>query len=1029
VSGSNGLGGAGYHPAPRGARLRALLAALLINANIPVSADMLAEAVWDGASPPAAVDTLRSYVRRLRRELGAEGATRIVARDPGYLIRVADDELDLIQFDLLCRQASVALRDQDWERASDLATRAQVLWRGDPLCDIPSHLLRDQVVPRLEQLFLQALQDRVEADLWLGRHDRLVPDLHGLTNRYPLREQFHFQLMLALSRSGHQAEALEAYRTARRILVDELGVEPGPQLRELHQRILAGDPEPREATRDNRDTPPRQLPAAPRHFIGRRNELEVLVGRFDESGPAGGTVLISAIDGMAGIGKTALAVDVAHRLAEKFPDGQLFADLHGYTAGHLPRTPIDVLQWLLRALGEAPGRIPQELEECSALYRQRLADTRTLILLDNAFDEAQIRPLLPGSSSCLVLVTSRRRLKGLDDARSLSLDVLPQADAVALLRAVAGPGRINGEDPAAHAIVDMCGRLPLAVRIAAALLRHRPAWTLAHLAGLLREQGTLTDGERSLDAVFTLSYERLDEARRRLFRWVGLIPGPQADALAVAAMLQCDPATAGRLLEDLVDHNLLSAPDPGRYRLHDLLRSYARALAGADVDALKAQERLLDYYQHTANRAELLIRPYHSQPPTRCPAPLHAPALPDAESAWRWLRTERLNLLAAIDHATAAQRVVGLTQGVASLLRTDGPWLHAERLHAAAARLAARDGNISGEAASITALVRIQVLLGNYPEATANVTEALERYQETGDHAGRAAALSERGLIRAETGLLDDAVLDLREAQQVYEELGDRRGQATAQFRLGSTMRQQCSYAGAIVQLRHALLRYTELGERHGQANAHIELGRIRLLNGDYPGAIDDLTRARHLHRELGDRHGQASVALCLGQARTATGDYQGAVADLDESLRLYQSLASPLGRASALAQLGTTRRLQGDHSGALRVLEEALAELHGLGVRGGEAWALTQYAAAVRDSGELDRAMIVYEQALAMCRETRQSDDEAVALEGIAECHRRAGHPERGAGPMREALVIYERLGMVADVDRLRSVTVVAEP
>ena len=578
-------------------RARALLAALALQANQVVSAERLVDLVLDGAPSRGTGSTMRSYVRRLRVELGPLLAERIVTCAPGYSCRVDEQEVDALRFEALCREAGTAVRELRWADASDAAGRAAALWRGVPLLDVPSQALRDEFVPRLEQLRVQVLEDHAAAELALGHHEQLVQPLRELAAEHPLRERFHAQLMLALLQAGRQAEALAVYRRARRVLIEELGVEPGAELRRLHERVLAGGdcapkaPAPADQAQasdpaTNKGAVLRQLPAAPGHFVGRRGELGLIAGLLEPpQRPEGisGTVLICAVDGMAGIGKTALAVHAAHRLADRFPDGQLFIDLHGYTQGCAPRSACEALGAFLHALGVPARQVPEDGEECAALYRQRLAGTKTLILLDNAADEAQVRPLLPGASGCMVLVTSRRRLKGLDDARSLSLSLLPSSDAIALLRAVAGPERVPADDPLPGEVVRLCGHLPLALRIAGTLLRHRPVWSLEHLAGLLRDQRhrvqALSDGERDLGAVFDLSYAGLDERHRRLCRRLCLVPGPYADACVAAALLNLDPDAATGLLEDLVDHNLLIAHTPGRYRLHDLIRAHARTLA------------------------------------------------------------------------------------------------------------------------------------------------------------------------------------------------------------------------------------------------------------------------------------------------------------------------------------------------------------------------------------------------------------------------------------------------------------------
>lgn len=580
-------------------RERAVLAALALQANQVVPADQLVDLVLDGAPSSGGASTVRSYVRRLRAKLGPLLAERIVTHPPGYLCRVDAQEVDALRFEALCQDAGRAVRELRWAEASASAGCAVALWRGAPLLDVPSQTLHDEFVPRLEHLRAQVLEDHAAAELALGHHEQLVQPLRELVAKHPLRERFHAQLMLALLRAGRQAEALAVYRRARRVLIEELGIEPGAELQRMHEQVLAGGiSAPGAAPPADRASEPapvatalRQLPAAPGHFVGRLAELRLLTGLLEAPQHLegiSGTVVICAVDGMAGIGKTALAVHAAHRLADRFPDAQLFIDLHGYTQGYEPRSAGAALEAFLHALGVPAGQVPDDVEERAALYRQRLAGTRSLILLDNAADEAQVRPLLPGAPGCIVLVTSRRRLKGLDDARSLSLGLLPPSDAIALLSAVAGPERVPADDPLPGEVAQLCGRLPLALRIAATLLRHRPAWSLEHVAGLLRDQRhrvqALCDGERDLGAAFDLSYTGLDARHRRLCRCLGLVPGPYADAYAAAALLNLDPDSATELLEDLVDHNLLIAHDRGRYCLHDLIRAHARTLADTDPE-------------------------------------------------------------------------------------------------------------------------------------------------------------------------------------------------------------------------------------------------------------------------------------------------------------------------------------------------------------------------------------------------------------------------------------------------------------
>ena len=980
------------------ARLRVLLAALLLHANAPVPTESLTELVWDGAPPGGAAVTLRTYVHRLRLGLGPAWARRIITHPPGYLCRADEREVDVLRFEALCRQADTAAGERRWERASRAAELAASLWRGTPLLDVPSRLLHEEFVPRLEQLHTQLSENQAEAALALGRHEQWIQPLRELVAAHPLRERFHAQLMLALHRSRRQAEALAVYRDVRRLLIAELGIEPGPELRGLHERILAGDADPaapgpaQEPAPESasRTASPRQLPAAPGHFTGRRSELNLVAGLYGSPpqvrAPAG-PVVICAVDGMAGIGKTALAVHAAHRLIDRFPDGQLFIDLHGHTRGYPPREPGQALEVLMRALGAPALTIPEDTEECAALYRQRLAGTRTLIVLDNALDEAQVRPLLPGAPGCAVLVTSRRRLKGLDDARSVSLGLLPEHDAIALLSAVAGVDRVPGEDPLPGEIAQLCGYLPLALRIAGALLRHRSAWTPRHLADLLRDQhrrvAALSDGERDLGAIFDLSYTSLDARQRLLFRRLALVPGPDADAYAAAALVETDPATATGLLGELVDHNLLTECAPGRFRLHDLLRAHARTLVVTDPGHEQALDRLLGCFVHTAHSASAFIARY-PRPVPAGPVPAHAPVLHDPETARAWLRAEHDNLEAAAAHARAYalhEQAIGLAAGLAEILRNDGPFAQALDLHQAAADTAENQASPLAHATALTDLGIARLLTGDPTGAGDALNRALEIFRAIGNRHGEAGALAELGVVRRVNGDIEGA--------------GDA--------------------------LNRALEIFRATGHRDAEANALTELGRVQQLLGNLAGAGDGLARALEIFRTSGRRHGEANALTLLGLVRRVNGDLEGAGDALRRALEIFRAIGHRHGEAYALTELGTVRRLAGDRTAAVDTHPRALEIFRAIGHRHGEAWALNHYAAALAAAGRGPEALALYRQALAIHHALNKLDDEAVSLEGIAEHHIASGDPTEAATHLRRALEIYLRLGMGADTRRIR--------
>ncbi|WP_214107646.1 AfsR/SARP family transcriptional regulator [Acrocarpospora catenulata] len=629
------------------AKQRVLLAVLLLNVNRPVRVDHIVDALWPQRPPRTAAVALRTYVSALRQVLGLAGRVEppLLSTVPGgYELRLTPADLDLLTFEELAAQGQRALTEGQPVVAAERLRGALGLWRGRPFEDVALDPSLETEVIRLEERKLAAQETWIESQLTLGRHVELLAELGALVAEQPLRERLQAQWMLALYRSGRQAEALRAYQDLRHRLVHELGVEPSPPLRRLHHQILAGhsalappSPLPQAV--------PRELPRDIGSFTGRAAELAFLhdlAGTGDPGGP-----VIAAIDGMAGVGKTTLAVHAAHQLAERYPDGQLFVDLRGFTRGGSPVDPADALDQMLRSLGVPGERIPHSPDARAALYRTALAGRRMLILLDNVAEEAQLRPLLPGSPHCLILITSRRRLAGLEDVRPLSLDVMPRRDAVTLFTRTAGEQRVSDAPPdLLDEIVELCGRLPLAIRIAAARLRVRPGWTPAHLADRMRDHqnrlGELEVGRLSITAALDLSYQHLTPGQQDMYRLLGLHPGPDIERHAAAALVGTTPDHAGRLLDELVDAHLLQEPTPGRYRFHDLPRAHATAtLADEDTDHDRraALTRLFDHYIQTATRAITTAHTPHQDPAPRT-------------QALDWLNAELVNLLSTAIHAT-----------------------------------------------------------------------------------------------------------------------------------------------------------------------------------------------------------------------------------------------------------------------------------------------------------------------------------------------------------------------------------------
>jgi tetratricopeptide (TPR) repeat protein/DNA-binding XRE family transcriptional regulator len=768
----------------------------------------------------------------------------------------------------------------------------------------------------------------------------------------------------------------------------------------------------------------RGLPRDIGSFTGRQEELQELVCVAADAADSGGVVSIHAIGGMAGVGKTAFAVHAAHRLADRFPGGQIFLPLHGHTPGQQPVDPADALASLLLTAGVPAAQIPAGLEERMGLWRDRLAERQLLLVLDDAASTEQVRPLLPGAGGSLVLITSRRHLYALEDATAISLDTLPPGEAAALFVRLAGRPGLDPADPAVREISRQCGFLPLAIGLVARQLHHHPAWSLAgraaDLAAAVNRLELITMENVSVTAAFDLSYDDLTPGQQRLFRLLGLHPGADIDCHAAAALDGTDLAAARRGLEALYDHYLLTEPALGRYRMHDLIRAHSATLVNRldpERDRDQATERLLDYYSSAAALAESrLARQARTAPAMAADAePIDIPAMPGREQALAWARAERDNLVACLEHAAARgqrARVIALTAGLAGLLRQDGPWAEALARHAAAV-LAAHDlADRSAQAGALGNLGIARRLTGDFPGAARDLAEALDIYRDLGDRAGQAGALTGLGTARELAGDFPGAARDLAEALDIYRDLGDRLGQANALTYLGDVRRLTGDFPGAARVLAEALSIHRDLGDRLGQANALTGLGNARELAGDRPGAARDLTEALSIHRDLGNRLGQANALTYLGSVRRLTGDHQGATRDLEDALGIHRGIGNRVGQANALIFLGQVRRLTGDHPGAAQALADALYIYREIGDPGGEAIVMNELGTLHRVRGDLEAAGSCHRVALEDARRIGSAWDEAHALAGLARCDLAAGRATAARDGLAQALKIFRRIG-----------------
>lgn len=725
----------------------------------------------------------------------------------------------------------------------------------------------------------------------------------------------------------------------------------------------------------------RALPRDIASFTGRDTELTQLFGATGALTAHGAVVGIHAIDGMAGVGKTTLAVHAAHRLADAFADGQFFLPLHAHTRGQRPVEPTDALASLLLTAGVPAAQIPTDLEARAACWRDHVARKKVLLVLDDAVGHEQVRPLLPGTAGSLVLITSRRRLAALHDAVVISLDTLPPDEAATLLARLAVRPGLDSGDPAVSELAGLCGYLPLAIGMLASQLRHHPAWSAEHLAARLataRDRLVLMRAEDvSVAAAFELSYSDLNPAEQRLFRRLGLVPGPTVDGYAAAALDGTNLDEARRHLEELYDQHQITEPEPGRYQLHDLLREHARGLAAHDPsDADAATERLLDYYLHTALAADLLIplwdTAYRPRPAVSWPG--DAPDLQTLADAAAWLEAERPNLHAAADHAAARGRYLHAAQIPAALggiLRERGHWDEAVTLHQKALIAARHAGDVAGQAGTLHELGLMRTVSSDYPAAATCLTEAVALYADVGDLAGQAFALCQLGVVQFWTGDYVAGLASDERALALARRSGDQRAEACALQMLGFSQKRTGDYAAAAATLTDALELYRSLHDRLGVAEVLSSLGVLQAATGDYVAADASSRRALEIFRKLGDRPQQAWVHNDLGMLQQLTGDYAAAGASHRQALDLWRDLGNRRGQAQSLNGLGEL---------ALRTTAT-------------------------------DRARDQHTQALALARDLGAAPEEARALEGIGNSHLHDGNLGQAGVYLQQALAIYQRV------------------
>ncbi|WP_030578428.1 BTAD domain-containing putative transcriptional regulator [Streptomyces globisporus] len=925
---------------------RALLTALLLREGRTATAGELIDAFWGEAPPSQALATIRTYASRLRKILGQD---TLVSESGGYAIRIGRGALDLTLAQDLAAEAEKARASGDRCQARTLINKVLGLWDGEALASVPGPYADNQRT-RLEEWRLQLTETRLDLDLEVGCHAEAVSELTALTAAHPLRERLRELLMVALYRSGRQAEALAVYADTRRLLAEELGVDPRPELAQLQQRILRADEELARPADEPAPAPaplrPAQLPATVPDFTGRSAFVAELGSRLATA--EGSVMAVSAVAGIGGVGKTTLAVHVAHQARRHFPDGQLYVDLQG--AGARAAEPETVLGSFLRALGTAESAIPDTLHERAALYRSTLDGRRILILLDNAHDAAQIRPLLPGTPGCAALVTSRVRMVDLAGAHLVDLDVMSPEEALQLFTRIVGAERVGAEREAALDVVAACGFLPLAIRIAASRLAARRTWTVSVLAAKLADERRRLDelqaGDLAVKATFELGYGQLEPAQARAFRLLGLADGPDISLAAAAALLNLDPHAAEDLLEALVDTSLVESAAPGRYRYHDLVRLYARAYAERDERAVEresALSRLLDFYLATAAGVYALERPGDRTVDHLEVTEYEGLLFTDRRRALDWLYTEAGCLLACVQQsrgAASVRRAVGLLLASKDLAESGANARQFESAATVVRDAAVAVGDPYAEARARTTLAQVHSMAGRFDQAE--------------DEARRAISLAP---------LVDDVWTHCN----APNELGIIAGYRNQQGEAETLLRQACTAFRAD-------------GNQAGEASALCNLSRVHLAMGRTDSAVKLAEEGVALYNRMGLTLRLANGRYALGLALARANRPEEAVGRLTEALAVFRESRQRLWEGMTLFRLAEVQLTAEQPAQAAALAEQALTVLLHIGGEWRRANVLTVLGQALHGIGQADRAQVCWREAFSVFEQLKAPESESVS-------------------------------------------------
>jgi DNA-binding SARP family transcriptional activator len=1003
------------------ARARCVLAMLLLTPRTIVPVETLIDRLWDTRPPPKARESLSVYIARLRASLrqALGDSVQLVGRARGYVLEVDPEVVDLHQFRRLRRQANALTSSGDYDHAAVLLREADGLWRGEALAGIRGDWVA-RMRASLEEERRAAILERVECELELGRHADLVGELRHLLAQYPLDETFIAHQMTALYWSGRPGDALSLYRETRSALIEEQGTEPGPMLGELHQRILGRDPQLAVRAADQRPgrgSRPDTLPPKTAEFVGRDEELGLLTGEH------GSIPRVAVIEGMPGVGKTALAVHAARSVSGQYPDGTFYLNLHSHDPGSPSLDPAEALHRLLRMLSVPATQIPDTIGERVALWRAQLSRRRAVVILDDAAGHDQIRPLLPVAGQCLILITTRRRLSGLGSAHTLTLDVLSIDDAITLFRRIAGEDRAQDVDQVAT-VVELCGRLPLAIQLTAGRVSHDRPLRLADLIEELSHSPARLGGTGAASpeviSAFDLSYGALEPDHQRLFRRLGVSPCAGVSLQAAAALGDCTLAEAEKALATLLDYHLLARAPDGQFRFHDLIRGYAAVRAARDdteAEQRQAVGRLLDYYLHSADQADRVLHPYRRRMPvpvTHLPAA--SPAVGIQEDAAGWLESEWRNILQAAQHAGRhewKQKCADLTHALADFVEIRAYWDEAISAHTLALQACRDLADPARTAQAALDLSAVSQQIGRHEASLPLAEEAAAIYRSVTDRRGEAEALDQIGLAHQRATRSREALAYFHEARILYRDAADRRGVAGTLSHSGIACSQLGRYPEALAHLRDALSLYRKVGDRRGEAKTLNNLGRMHLYCGYHRDALEAYQRSLRIFSEIGGAQNEAILYQNIGNVHHYKGSYEEGLAACRRALAIYRDIGDLPDEADVLNDIGAIYQSAACYDEALIYHQKARLIAEEIGNLYQQLIALRRIADLHRGSGRYGEALDHYHTALRLAREIGDPYEEGKILEGVAESTLNTQRPHAARMVFRQALDIFERLGV----------------